>query len=377
MKKIISITIIIIILLGISSILIIKKPIDYTNLKENDLFMKSFTDYYTNYYKEKQFYSKPFSDSKTDNYCLFKVLDNNDKPIKDYEITFYDTFNNDITLKTNQEGYTGISDLELKTYNFKTKDMSKSKEINLKENICNFTLKGDNITFNKQGRITLESEEKKLIQDSITYNLDEQIFIKDDFKGEKLSIITTNDIIENNTIKREFNFNITNSYIKKIEIILNTLNTNQEVLNLKNKKQNIFTNEEGFIIKENKTKEFSNTNINLLITFEHNNKTYKIKKTITLQNNTQSSSLYVRNSSDNDLKIEINQIDFTTNKETNIYSAILKSKRYVVAPSIDFGTFVVKTYLNDKLYYLKYIDIKKDKLTYLQINEGLYENSNV
>ena len=85
--------------------LFFEKPItDFTNISDNNLFMTSLIDYYHKEY-DSFFYLNESVGAKADNYCLFNVIDENNKPIKDAEIEFYDTFNNSVILKTNQEGY--------------------------------------------------------------------------------------------------------------------------------------------------------------------------------------------------------------------------------------------------------------------------------
>ena len=346
--------------------LFFEKPItDFTNISDNNLFMTSLIDYYHKEY-DSFFYLNESVGAKADNYCLFNVIDENNKPIKDAEIEFYDTFNNSVILKTNQEGYVGISNLQKKIYKFRLLNYNNElKKVDLKEENCNFTLKNKEIINNKISQTPLQSEEIKEKDASILkYYKNEYIFLKKELKGEKLTIINSRELGKYDDFYVEYYFQISNAVIKSIEV--ENIDSNDiKILSLDKKEQTKFQDDKGFYISGKDDEEFSNTKVNVIITFNYHNKLYKIKKEITLGYETTLGYIYINNTLPSSYSI-LSSLDLKTGKETFV-KEFDYSHDYSYRSSLGFGNYVFKTYVDDKLYSTNYFEIKNGKLTMIEI----------
>ncbi len=369
------IVLVILILSGFLSFVLLNKNnekiTNYTNISEDELLMKSL-----GYYKEEL----NRTNSSVDNYCIFKMVDEDNNLIKDGEIEFDDGSSKEIILKTNEEGYAGISYLTKKDYGFiikkiKGEEVKEEEEhlVNLNQEECNFTIKSTNDkieitknTLNK--RKNLQSLESINITKSISYNIDESIFLKKDFLGEKLTIATSNELSIDGNAKYNYYVQISNAYILEMTVKLKNPLKTQKIVNLEGKEQSTFKDEAGFSFMASE-EEFKESEAELIITFKMNNKVYKIKKEITLgQNFEQAKQLQVKNNYKSTVKLEVNYLNINTGEEIFATSKDLESGYIWTTNNLDVGSYALNVYVGNKIKGSIYFIIENNKETYLIVN---------
>ena len=364
-------------ILAISIILVViiifllnnEKVIDYTNLKESEIFMSSFADYLEDL---------PIKNSKTSTYCLFKVVDENDKPIEGATIKLYKITNEQITLETNKDGIAGVSGLERGTYNFKqtkTADglalMEDYQEVNLLNENCNFTIKNtkkeSTIKNNNEKQIVnLESVEHKENRKSDDNFEEEYLFLKDELVGEKLIIDYQKEKKEDNVLKRKCMINITNSFIKEIKIELDS--DEEKIVNSNNKVTNVFKDNESFYLISNND-ELKEVKAKLIITFEKDGKTYKVFKNVILGKNEELGKINIINKTDKNLNIKIKEVNLSTNEEKDYEEFTLNKKIEATINKVPSGSYKINVYDNKKLKSFIYLEVENGKKTQYVIYE--------
>ena len=373
MKKIIGGLIIVI--LGGSLILVLLNKnkdeiIDYTKIEEEQLFMNDIASYKNelNYFN-----------ANVDNYCIFKVVNQDDKPIKEAEILFDDGSSDEIILKTNSEGYAGISDLTKKDYGFEVKKML-GKEINTQEKIvdlskeeCSFIIKEnkDTVEIEKleiKRLKALNSLESTELKKSISYYKDEDIFLKEDFLGEKLSILMSNVISKDNILRYEYYVQISNAYILETEVKLKNPLKTQKIVNLEGEEQNVFKDEAGFSFVASE-EEFKDSEAELIITFKMKDKIYKIKKSVILgQDFMKNRELQIKNNYNKAVHLEVNYLNIETGEEEKAKSFDLEAGYLKILGNLDKGNYVLNIFVDNKNEGSIYFIIEDNKRTYLTIN---------
>lgn len=317
MRKKLSIIFAIIFIITIIAIVAIKNDNlqedvqDYTQYPENEIF-------YSNIYEVQQSlkYNYDFEEQNYKNRVLIKCVDENLQPIKESKVEFYDSEGYIITdLTANEVGEIAINNLENnKTYYFKqtetrnglvSDDTLYKIEIDYENyGFLQIIISADRILTDKEKEKIKEKYEQiakkveKNEDDVTTYQAlsDKEkeekettlivpqtyILLKDELAGLRLNITqTARDLrIDDNDILG-YTVRISNAYILEYEI--ETEDNEVSLMNSKKEITNKFYNGEEFYIKPNEG-HIGYTKYKLIIKLKYNDKIYKIKKSIYLNN---------------------------------------------------------------------------------------------
>ena len=344
------------------------KIINYTKVKDENLFMMRLQDHTDGY---------QLKDAEEKNFCLFEVVDEDEKPIEKSTIQLYRDGDVIATLTTNADGIAAISGLEAKKYTFKQtkskKDVALNEdltEVNLNKEQCSFIIKNGkdetSITKKEDSNLInlLSDEEKDLLKTTKSVGMDSYIFLIEPLRGSQLTLYSRHD--EENK-KMNYYLLIDDAIIKKIDIHWQEKPSNQKLVDENGKKTDHFSQSEFALVYE---KEMRDAPVTMTIVFEKDGKTYEIKKDFILGKELQEQgTAVIKNNTDSKISFTL-RLESTHDKSEDSFSMRSEIE--------EKGTYHV-TELKSGVYYLtidrdensssKYFVVEGERLTEVEITE--------
>ncbi len=344
------------------------KIINYTKVKDEDLFMMRLRDHTDGY---------QLKDAEENNFCFFEVIDEDKKPIENSIIQIYRDGDIITTLKTNGDGIATISGLERKKYAFKQTESKNNvtlnedlTEVNLSKEQCHFIIqngKDETSIIKKEDSSVinlLSEEEMKLLKTTTSVDKDSYIFLIEPLRGSQLTLYGTND--EENK-KMNYYLLIDDAIIKKIDIRWKEKTSNQKLIDENNKETNHFNQSKFSLVYEKAMKE---TPVEMTIVFEKDAKTYAIKKDFILGKELQEQgSVVIKNNTNSKISFDL-RLDSTddNSEESSLKKAKIEAGEDYYIDELNSGIYYMTINL-DKNSSFKYFIVEGERITEVDITE--------